>query len=82
MSDPKWISWRPDWAPWIDGRYTEREVRPDGLPEEQRVEMFCTQCKATWKIGCTSGSVRQHISKFAFVHTHHDPFAPPVEPKV
>lgn len=68
-----WISWRPEWASHIDGRYTEREVSEDGLPEEQRVEAKCNTCGAEWKIGCTSGSVRQHIQKFAFIHTHTDP---------
>jgi hypothetical protein len=70
-----WISWRPDWAPHIDGRYTERETNEKGLGEAQKVEMTCNTCGASWQTWCASGAVRGHISKFAFVHTHADPLA-------
>jgi len=76
MSDT-WESWRPDWAPLVEGRYTKRIFDEEtGLPDEQRIEMLCTRCGATWKIGCTSGLVRQHINNFAKSHTHIDPLAP------
>jgi hypothetical protein len=68
-----WISWHPEWAPHIEGRYTERETREDGLAEAQKVEMKCNTCGAVWNTWCSSGSVRGHISKFAFIHTHKDP---------
>ncbi len=75
----KWIEWSPPWALHVKGKYTEREVRPDGLPEEQRVVMHCTVCGDAWQTGCTSGSVRQHIQRFAFVHIHRDALAVPAK---
>jgi putative heme iron utilization protein len=81
MSDEKWIEWRPTWADHILGKYTERVADEEtGLPEAQRVVVECTQCKAIWKTWCSSGSVRQHIQRFAFLHTHKDPFEVPKVP--
>ncbi len=68
------IDWSPAWAPHILGKYDERTFTDDGLPEEQKVIVFCTVCKTTWKTTCTSGSVRQHIQRFAYIHQHNDPF--------
>lgn len=72
-----WESWRPDWAPLVEARYTKRTFDEEtGLPNEQKIEMRCTHCGATWKTTCTSGLVRNHINNFSKSHLHIDPLAP------
>jgi hypothetical protein len=58
----------------VSGQFTRRVWGPDGVPEEQIVEMNCRQCGAYWRTACLSGMVRGHIDKFARVHAHADPF--------
>jgi len=69
-----WEPWSPAYAPHVLGRYTVREFDPEtGLAEEQQVEATCSRCHATFQRRCASGLVRDHIARFALVHTHRDP---------
>lgn len=74
-----WIEWVPQWAPHIQGRYQRERVVDEqtGMPEPQRVECVCTVCGAKWQTDCTSGAMRSHVSRFAGVHLHRDPFTQP-----
>lgn len=74
--------WTPPVAAHVTGRYTARDE--EGL---QRVQSLCTVCKALCKcagicacpaefhVECRTGNVLAHISRFAAVHIHRDPFA-------
>jgi len=75
VADDVWIEWRPDHAPHVLGRYTERVVDDQGLPEPQQVTAECEWpgCGARWKTTCSSGSVRTHIARFGALHLHRDP---------
>ncbi|GAC1459817.1 MAG: hypothetical protein PVSMB8_15250 [Vulcanimicrobiaceae bacterium] len=73
MSDPFVHTYTPAWATHVTGKYTERTINADGMPEEQRIEATCSTCGATWKGGCLTGMVREHIARFAYVHLHRDP---------
>lgn len=80
MSDVKtWVSWNPEWAPHVQGRYHRERVVDiaTGMPEAQRVECMCTVCGAKWQTDCTSGATRSHISRFAGVHLHRDALGSP-----
>ncbi len=67
----------PDWAPHVEGSHEPQRRDPEtGLPEEQKVHARCTTCGAEFRRTCSSGAVRGHISTFARVHLHRDPFAP------
>lgn len=69
--------WSPDWAPHVKGKFQDREVGRDGLPEEAHIEAFCTACNATFRRMCASGRPRQWIGTFAAQHLHRNPLAPP-----
>lgn len=75
MNETKWEPYDPSFAPHVKGRYTARVFDQElGMYEEQIVEAVCETCKATFRRACSSGLVRQHITRFASVHTHTDPF--------
>jgi hypothetical protein len=78
MSDEgkRWLEYSPAWAPHVKGRFQERDVDEDGLPDEAPVEARCETCGATFKRRCSSGLMRQHIAKFALVHLHRGPLDP------
>lgn len=80
MPERVWVAWSPRFAPHVEGRYSERVLDEDGLPEPQRVECTCTKCGAKWQTDCSSGQVRGHIAKFGVVHAHSDPIG--TAPKV
>jgi hypothetical protein len=75
----KWVEWRPKFAPHVKGEYTDREIDPEThMPLEQKYKIVCENCGATWgPLGCSSGMVRQHISRFALGHIHRDPLLDP-----
>lgn len=79
MSTEVWEEpWSPHWAPHVSGRYTKRVWDKDAkMHEEQRIEMACSKCGATWKTTCASGHVRDHIVKFGHAHLHRDALTPP-----
>lgn len=68
-------AWSPDWATHVRGQWTERTVTDDGYPEPQDVVMYCSICEGTYQTKCTTGSVKQHVLRFARVHLHADPFS-------
>lgn len=65
-----WSSWTPDHAPHVTGRWTQRIIGDDGMPEPQRVECKCSKCGAEYKASCASGRAQEHIQRFAIVHLH------------
>ena len=67
------VKYTPPFAPHVFGSYTARTLGPDGIPDEQKVEAYCTTCQTTFKRTCASGMVRKHIATFALVHLHKDP---------
>jgi hypothetical protein len=67
-----WREYSPQWAPHIKGRYQDRTVDEDGIPEEAPVEAECTVCNTKFRRMCASGLMRQHISTFAVAHAHRD----------
>lgn len=71
-----WSEWRPQHAPHVVGRWTQRVFDDDGMPEEQRVEIRCEHpgCGAEFKRACISGLVQQHVQRFAIAHLHRDVF--------
>lgn len=78
MSTVEWEAWSPEAQPHVKGRYTTRVWDAEAkMHEEQRVEMECTICGATWKLGCSSGLVRAHIANFGKAHHHKDPLGAP-----
>lgn len=73
MSEPKILSYTPQWAPHVTGTFPEKVIDEDGQHEPQLVRMSCSICNATHQVTCTSGATRQHIQTFAVVHAHRDP---------
>lgn len=63
-----WTEWSPASVPHVKGRWTQRVIDTDGLPEEQMIEATCTGCGAVFKRTCTSGLVKSHVLRFAHVH--------------
>lgn len=66
----EWSTWVPDHAPHVMGRWTQRVIGDDGMPEPQRVEIKCAKCAAEYKTTCSSGRVQEHIQRFSIVHLH------------
>lgn len=66
----EWSTWVPDHAPHVMGRWTQRVIGDDGMPEPQRVEIKCAKCDAEYKTTCSSGRVQEHIQRFSIVHLH------------
>lgn len=62
--------WSPDWCKHVSGKWTARVVDEDGLPEPQKVHVACSQCGAEYNTVCSTGSVKTHITRFAYVHIH------------
>jgi hypothetical protein len=60
----------PLWAPHVKGRYSAVELDPEGKREPQRVVARCEVCGAEYRNVCMQGMPRQHISRFAQVHSH------------
>jgi hypothetical protein len=68
------VEYRPKFAAWVVGRYPRRSFDPEeNRWEEQRVDMTCEKCGATWVRHCNSGKPREWIAKFAVAHAHADP---------
>lgn len=77
MRNDIYVEYSLHWSPHVKGRYTERTVDEDGIPEEQKVEAFCQVCNTMFRRTCSSGMVRQHIAMFAQVHVHRNPLSDP-----
>ncbi|MGA7120384.1 MAG: hypothetical protein WBY94_09820 [Polyangiaceae bacterium] len=69
--------WSPNYAPHVKGHYEDREIGPDGEPEEAEVGAECGICGAAFKRKCKSGLMREWISRFAIAHLHRDPLSTP-----
>jgi hypothetical protein len=67
---PTWEEYSPASAPHVRGRFTAETFDEDGVREEQRVEARCGICETPFRRTCSSGLVREHIDRFAKVHTH------------
>lgn len=67
-------SYSPEAVKHVTGKYSSRMFDPEtNQPEDQWWEASCSKCGATMgPAPCASGMVRQHISSFAFAHTHRD----------
>jgi len=65
--------WSPAWAPHVVGFFTKRQVGLDG-PEPQKYRCYCTTCNVEHRGECATGAIRSHVSHFAAVHLHRDPF--------
>lgn len=73
-------TYSPPWAKHVVGTYPEKSVDPEtGEPQEQRIEIVCNECKATWRVDCRSGMVKQHVQNFALSHAHRDPLREPIK---
>lgn len=71
MAEELSIEYSPRWAPHVKGRYSLRVLDPETHePEEQRVEARCDLCGDRYKNVCRQGMPRNHILKFAAVHSH------------
>ena len=63
----------------VVGRYEDRVIDSEtGMPEPQKFEVTCSVCGMVWKGTCTSGMVKNQITRFGLGHTHGDPFKRPV----
>ena len=79
MSESEWRTYRPQHAPHVVGRYERRTFDQEAqMFRDQRIEMTCERCGATWQTTCATGQVRTHIMRFGTVHLHRDPLAAPV----
>jgi hypothetical protein len=69
QADPKahWLEYSPRWAPYVVGRH-EPISFDDGDRREQRWEVECKHCGATFQGTCATGLVRRHVANFAHQH--------------
>lgn len=67
------IDYSPPWALHVLGQYTKPEQDEDGNLQEQSVFAKCSICNVDMQRKCSSGAVRMHINRFAFVHLHRHP---------
>jgi hypothetical protein len=64
--------YRCPFAAHVQGTFEER----DAETFEQRVDIECLRCGATYRAVCRQGMPRQHVNKFAVAgHLHRDPLA-------
>lgn len=61
------------WTVWNHPRVAHVHGRYETSKPPQNVRMCCAHCGATWQVSCDSGRVREHISRFAFVHVECKP---------
>jgi hypothetical protein len=74
MNGPEWEEWRPPFAKHVLGRYTPREHDPETGIVDQMYSIQCETCHQSFgPVKCTTGAVREHITRFAIQHTHRNP---------
>lgn len=77
------LSFRPPFAPHVEGVYDERRYDPEARAwEEQKIEITCEVCSTVHKVTCTTGLAREHVNRFARVHVHRDPLTDPFPGKL
>jgi hypothetical protein len=64
--------WSPPFAPHVSGTWTPRTWDSYGHPEPQAVKCRCSICGEEWQTVCSSGLVREHVSRFGVVHLHRE----------
>jgi hypothetical protein len=76
--EPGLTEYRPRFAPHVVGTYGSR-FDEAGEPQEQRIRMECTHrsCGEVQFRTCLSGQPRDHVTRFAILHLHRDPFDTP-----
>lgn len=78
-NEPKkdWVgTFSPPWASHVQGKWTAREHNDQGLPLPQDVYVRCSKCDQDYRTTCTTGSVKTHVLRFAWLHLHRDPMSP------
>jgi hypothetical protein len=76
--DRRVLEYRPPFAEHVVGSYPERRWDPQANGwEEQKIAIRCETCGESTQRACSSGMAREHVSRFAILHLHRDPFSPP-----
>jgi hypothetical protein len=65
-----WAVWNHPRVAHVHGRHELRSLDlATNKSPPQKVMCCCTHCGATWQTLCDTGRVREHISRFAFIHS-------------